>query len=152
MLYCPHLNANLISIGRLCDDGYTGVFRKHDAVILDKNNNVAMGFDRDPLSDRLWHPKFPKLSSALLVTESSDVARLWHQRLGHLHPDGVISFLKENFKLHLRSSDFPACEPCMLSKLHQSPATSSFHRSPGALDLVHTNILGPISPPTPSGY
>lgn len=38
-----------------------------------------------------------------------------------------------------------------MGKLAQSPATSPFHRSPGVLNLIHSDVLGPIHPPTPSG-
>lgn len=38
-----------------------------------------------------------------------------------------------------------------MGKPTQSPATSSFHRAPQLLDLVHSDILGPIHLPTVNG-
>lgn len=38
-----------------------------------------------------------------------------------------------------------------MGKLVQSPSTSPFYRSPAVLNLIHSDILGPISPPTKSG-
>lgn len=38
-----------------------------------------------------------------------------------------------------------------MGKIAQTSSTSSFHRAPSILNLIHSDILGPIHPPTPSG-
>lgn len=38
-----------------------------------------------------------------------------------------------------------------MGKLPQSPSTSPFHRSSHILDVIHSDLMGPISPPTKSG-
>lgn len=48
-------------------------------------------------------------------------------------------------------SDFLECQSCICGKMIQSPSTSSFTRASNILDVVHTDLMGPISPPTPSG-
>lgn len=55
-----------------------------------------MRLTRDPVTDRLWHPVSRISSQHALLTRTDKVssARLWHRQLGHLHPDGVIDFLK----------------------------------------------------------
>lgn len=78
-------------------------------------------------------------------------AHLWHQRLGHAHPEAVIHLLKSLNHYPLSRSDFPPCHDCSLGKSTQYPATSPFHRSTRVLSLVHSDVLGPISPPTASG-
>lgn len=89
---------------------------------------------------------------ALLTSLNAvNTARLWHRRLGHLHPDAVIQFLQRQNTTSLSQSDFPSCDDCAMGKLVQSPCTSSFHRSPQILNFVHSDILGPISPATKSG-
>lgn len=80
-----------------------------------------------------------------------DIARLWHIRLGHSHPDVVIKFLNVHKSLDLSRRDFTPCDSCELGKLSQHPSTSPFHRSPGVLNMIHSDIMGPIHPPTPSG-
>lgn len=50
----------------------------------------------------------------------------------------------------LSRRDFPPCDGCALGKLIQSPSTSSFYQSRGVFNLVHSDVLGPISPPTNS--
>lgn len=79
------------------------------------------------------------------------LAHLWHMRLGHSHPDSVIKFLHVHKNLSLSRKDFSPCDSCAMGKLSQSPATSPFYRAPGVLHLIHSDILGPIHPPTSSG-
>lgn len=85
------------------------------------------------------------------TTSNCDLAKSRHSLLGHSHPDTVIKFLRVFNSISSTQQDFHPCESCVMGKLHQSPATSSFHRAPATLNLVHTDILGLIHPPTPSG-
>lgn len=153
VLQSDQLSSNLISIGRLCDEGHVAVFRRTEGAILDTNGLPVIKFIRDPHSDKLWHPvrRSESQTAQLTRTDKCLTADLWHRRLGHLHPDGVISLLKTIGKPPPSRDDFIGCEECMAGKSTQSPCTSSFHRSPNALDLVHSNLLGPIHPPTRNG-
>lgn len=153
VLHSPDLAGNLISIGRLCDDGYTAVFRSRDGVILNKSKEVVVRLVRDSNSDRLWHPAVSStIHSAFAANESkADSALLWHRRLGHLHPDGVINFLRRWNGVTLTRKDFGTCDACAMGKLKVMPAVNSFHRAPNVLDVIHTDLLGPISPCSISG-
>lgn len=153
VLHSPELTGNLISIGRLCDDGYVAIFRSQDGVILDKSKKVALRLVRDVRLDRLWHPVVSQTSHhALSATPSKvDTALLWHRRLGHLHPDGVINFLKRWNGITLSRKDFQPCDACSMGKLKALPAVNPFHRSSNVLDLIHTDLMGPITPCSVSG-
>lgn len=153
VLYSSELTANLISIGRLCDDGYTALFRAQDGYILNSSKKVVLRLIRDPKSDCLWHPAVSQFTHSAFSTRStkSDLALLWHRSLGHLHPDGVICFLKKWRGMSLSRNDFKKCDACTMGKLKTLPANNSFHRAPHVLDLIHTDLLGPISPCSKSG-
>lgn len=153
VLHSDKLSSNLISIGRLCDDGYTAVFRQTSGNVLDNTGRSVLRFARDPSTDRLWHPVRKRTSHYAHMTRTDNVlnANLWHRRLGHLHPDGVINFLKPTGRKHPKRSDFTGCTACLEGKSSQTPSTSPFHRSPHVLDVVHSDLLGPISPPTKAG-
>lgn len=51
VLYSDQLTGNLISVGRLCDDGYTALFRRKVGYILDKHGRIVIQMTRDPYSD-----------------------------------------------------------------------------------------------------
>src|SRR3954463_4487126 len=62
-------------------------------------------------------------------------------------------------KLHddvlLTSSDFGSfetCESCLLGKMSKSPFTKSCKRASELLELIHSNVCGPMSTTTRGGY
>lgn len=153
VLYSLKLTGNLVSIGRLCDDGYHAVFHKDWGVILDAKDRVVIKMFRNSHSHRLWFLEYvtPHTKAFHTTVSNRDIAKLWHSRLGHSHPDAVIKFLRVHMNISLSRRDFSACDSCAMGKLIQTPSTSSFHRAPSVLNLIHSDILGPIHPPTPSG-
>lgn len=153
VIHSDKLSSNLISIGKLCDEGNVAVFRRTEGTVLDSQGNTVLHLTRDPSTDRLWHPvsRFPSHSALATRTDKATAALLWHRRLGHLHPDAVIHFLKRMGKPLIKRSDFTGCDECMQGKSYQLTSTSSFHRSPKVLNLVHSDLLGPIHPPTRGG-
>ena len=73
---------------------------------------------------------------------------LWHQRLGH--PSlGYLNILKQNV-LELQKVkfeyDIKNCEACIQAKMHQLPSTSVRHCTSIPCHIVHSDLLGKISP------
>ena len=76
----------------------------------------------------------------------------WHCRLGHIS-------LKCMKKLHddglLTSSDFGSfetCESCLLGKMTKSPFAKSCERASKLLELIHSDVCGPMSTTAKGGY
>lgn len=155
VLYSPQLTSNLVSIGRLCDAGYTTVLQLVNAYVVNHQQEVIMKLMRDLSSDWLWHPKLSETAlhvySLTHTLPKSSIASLWHLRLGHPHPDAIIKKLKTIGGQILNQSDFLECKACVCGKMVQSPSTSSFTQAKHVLDVVHSDLMGPISPPTISG-
>lgn len=153
VLHSPELTGNLISIGNLWDNAYIAIFCSQDGVIINQSKQVVLRLTKDSKSDRLWHPVVSRDSHcAPSVTASkADVALRWHRRLSHLHPDGVIDFLQRWNGILLSRKDFGPCDACSMGKLKALPATNPFHRSPHVLDLIHTDLMGPITTCSSSG-
>lgn len=94
VLFCKELTGTLISVGRLCDAGYWTVFTSTRGFVIDRDGQIVTRMIRDPTSDRLWNPlQEPENALSTSINQTAR-ARLWHQRLGHAHPDAVISLLK----------------------------------------------------------
>lgn len=129
VLHLKELLRNLILIGRLCDDGCKAVFERTSGSIINPSGNTLLRFTRDPHSDKLWHPVRQSASQYALLarTDSVLLANDWHRRLGHLHPDGVIEFLKQTGQPCPNKKDFMDCNDCLEGKSSRSPSTTSFH-------------------------
>src|SRR4051812_3033428 len=77
---------------------------------------------------------------------------LWHCRLGHisekrmknLHGDGLVtSFDFESYE---------TCQACLLGKMTKSPFSGLPERATDLLELIHTDVCGPMSMTTRGGY
>ena len=89
-------------------------------------------------------------SSTLPLNES-----LWHRRFAHFHHAGVRSIVQgslvDGCKLDSHTPSDPICEPCLSGKLNAAPFPSSSSRASRPLELVHSDVHGPLPVRTPSG-
>ena len=71
----------------------------------------------------------------------------WHCHLGHigvkhmkkLHADGILESLD-------------ACEPCLMGKMTKTPFSGTMERATDFLEIIHTDVCGPMSVEAHSGY
>jgi transposase InsO family protein len=78
--------------------------------------------------------------------------KLWHRRLGHLHYK-YLPYL-QNMVCVMPSISLiknEICKGCMLGKNIKKAFPSSDNRAQGILDLVHSNVCGPMLSPSHSG-
>jgi transposase InsO family protein len=78
----------------------------------------------------------------------------WHARFGHLHFRALHTLSKRSMVRGLpgveRVEEY--CDGCALGKQHRTPfPRASAFRADRSLELVHTDLCGPISPVTPGG-
>ena len=81
-----------------------------------------------------------------LVVKLDDVW-LWHKRLCHVNFDNLISISKMK-KVKglpkLKKPDNTMCNQCQLGKITKSTFKSKVYASNEVLELVHTDLCGPI--------
>src|SRR4051812_20613474 len=79
-------------------------------------------------------------------------AYLWYCRLGHvgvkrmkkLHSDGLLESLDYE--------SFETCERCLMGKMTKTPFSGSMERATDLLEIIHTDVCGPMSVSTRDGY
>jgi hypothetical protein len=77
---------------------------------------------------------------------------MWHCRLGHigvkrmkkLHSDSLLGSLDFDY--------FDTCEPCLMGKMTRTQFTKFVERAADLLGIIHTDVCGPMSVATHSGY
>ncbi|KAF0734643.1 hypothetical protein Ae201684_008720 [Aphanomyces euteiches] len=86
---------------------------------------------------------------------NQDLVRLWHRRLGHPGHGAIDRLIKDHPELQVfkpRQLKDLLCETCAYAKSRRSPFNSSaVFRARTFLSLVHSDIWGPCSFPSPSG-
>ncbi|KAL0420972.1 UNVERIFIED_CONTAM: hypothetical protein Slati_3120100 [Sesamum latifolium] len=79
-------------------------------------------------------------------------AQMWHARLGHISKD-MIRKLVDSKNLEIDDLDhLPTCESCLKGKMTKKPFVGQSAIANGLLDLVHTDVCGPLSTPTRGGF
>ena len=66
------------------------------------------------------------------------------KRIKKLHKDGLLE--------SLGYESFDACEPCLLGKMTKTPFSGTMERASGLLEIIHTDVCGPISVDAHGGY
>ena len=75
---------------------------------------------------------------------------MWHNRLGHRDPV-AIKQLEGSLNI-MNCSQSLACESCIAAKMTRKPfPKKSESRAEAVLDLLHTDVCGPMQTTTPSG-
>src|SRR4051812_48224230 len=83
---------------------------------------------------------------------SDNSTYMWHCRLGHIR-------VKRMKKLHsdglLDSLDFESlerCEACLMGKMTKTPFSGMMERATDLLEIIHTDVCGPMSVASRGGY
>ena len=89
--------------------------------------------------------KHPKLDN---ISESYP----WHYRLGHVNKSRIDRLIKEYILEIDDCESLPTCEFCLLGKMTKSPFKRKDERTNNFLDLIHTDVCGPMNISTKEGY
>lgn len=151
--YVPSMSRNILSPSCLMRDGYSFA-SKDNGCVISKNDmfmafaSIVNGLFILNLDDA---PVF-NISAKRLKPNDLNPTYVWHCRLGHisekrmkkLHTDGL-----------LKSFDFESyetCEACLLGKMTKAPFTGSPERASDLLELIHTDVCGPMSVTARGGF
>jgi transposase InsO family protein len=88
-----------------------------------------------------------------LVSNACDMAELWHRRMVHLH-HGALKVLKEIVTglPDFSTKHHEVCKGCAMGKYTKTTFPNSDSRTGGILDLIHSDVCGPMSSISLSGY
>lgn len=161
-LYVPNVAANLLSVSKVTAKGYVLVFDINKCSIYRKDNVSVTGSCDIAATNVDGIYKFDTKRDCYLTTENQEpntrtedqalitctnALELWHRRLGHLSLAGMIS-LRDSLAsgIAFTKTDLSPCIPCIEGKQKsKSFPRGQAHSSVAKLDLIHTDICGPMS-------
>ena len=150
VIYCPDIAVNLISVACLMKSGCEVSF-VNDKCLIRQNSQLIMEAVRD--NDGLFHLVGPPICDCpdmCLVnnvhTRSDVPISTWHRRLGHASIEPIQHIEKGAAYGGPKSVPVNSieCDACRLGKAHALPHTSTTERQNDILELVHTDICGPL--------
>ena len=150
--YCPSFIMCIISVGLLASCGYELTI-KGDFCQVILNNTVIMKTELNngiyvlsrPVSVMYTSSKCPRV-------EYVNDLYLWHCRLGHINQNRINKLRGEGLLNISDSESLPTCESCLLGKMTNSPFTGKSKHATELLNLVHTDVCGPMTVSARGGY
>ncbi|KAH9294173.1 hypothetical protein KI387_040625 [Taxus chinensis] len=137
--HVPSLRRNLISVGKLGDEGCMVIFTTDSWKVTKGSLVVARG----KKVGTLYLSTVSTDPSSILATTGIDTT-LWHHRLGHMSEKGMKILHSQGKLSDLKNIDLDFCEHCVYGKQKRVRflkvgSTKKEHK----LELVHTDVWGP---------
>ena len=152
VFFIPSLRSNIISVGQLDEAGCSINIEHGVMVIRDPSRRMMARIKRS--GSRLYTGVLTIDSPACLLAQGDDASWRWHARMGHLHFRALRTMSSKQLVRGMPYIDRVEeyCDGCSLGKQHRAPfPQATAYRAERALELVHTDLCGPISPATPGG-
>lgn len=165
VMFVPNLSANLLSVSKLCQDGYIVQFNNEGCFLYDKDCKTFGNYlikiactngiyklegcvcDGNSLNRRhslLLRNRQDSLSAAV-ATSALSSADIWHQRLGHLNMTGMCRLRMHVCGVVFQEETHKKCEACLKGKLAAEPyPAASSSKTTEPLQLIHSDVCGPM--------
>eukprot|EP00171_Calliarthron_tuberculosum_P022155 IDg22155t1 len=142
VLHVPDLGYQLLSVPTMDKIGLVISFKHGRCLIKANSKTIASG----TLSNGLYHLDLAdeELERAMVVS-----LQRWHERLAHVDQAGIKRMIDHGVVkgAALNSNEKPGapCNGCIMGKSHRAPIPKkSDSQASAVLDLVHSDVVGPI--------
>ncbi|KAG2758790.1 hypothetical protein Pcac1_g29117 [Phytophthora cactorum] len=156
--YIPKLSRNLFSVGRFTKDVGPVTFESDGCFAETKGLKWKLGArEGKGLFKLCMTPMMPDEAN---VASSKDrkgdtTSYLWHLRLGHIGHGGLDAIVKKGYGTGINmtsAKQWELCDGCALGKQTQvSYMKSSPNRAKQVLEVIHSDVCGPMQTSTFSG-
>ncbi|KAI5082482.1 hypothetical protein GOP47_0002225 [Adiantum capillus-veneris] len=145
--YVPGLKKNLISVSELTDNGIIIKFVREGCHISALNKDGQYVTLLVPKTGRLYPlgDSSPAHASASSIKTQENTLK-WYYRLGHISQHVLHQLTHRQLALGLPKhlTHVTRCEGCILAKAHHVPFPTSLSRATAPLDLIHSDVCGPL--------
>jgi Reverse transcriptase (RNA-dependent DNA polymerase)/gag-polypeptide of LTR copia-type/Integrase core domain/GAG-pre-integrase domain len=150
VLHVPSLGYNLLSVGAMEAKGMTASFGGGICSIFACSKKVAQG-------TRVGNIYMLDAAADTSISCTATISmETWHARLGHSNFRGIANMISTNtitgIDPKVCKSNLSQCEACIYGKSHRIPFEHpKANRASGLLDLVHSDVCGPMQVPSMGG-
>ena len=157
-LLVPDIKCGILSVKQLIENDREVLFNEKGCFIYDKTGNLLMEAKE---KDRLYvmHTEPMKesevgLNSMVRKETKSESLDLWHRRMMHVSKHKILEMANANsvIGLNCKKSSPTPCDSCLAGKSTRQPfpkkPTDSVDKRTKILELVHSDLMGPIDVPS----
>jgi transposase InsO family protein len=151
VLYVPGLTKNLLSILALDKKGFRVAFIDGEVLMWPKGKTIedaiVIGTEEGGLYKLKGH------SEATLTHSTENPCELWHRRLAHINYKALPYVSKAVTGLPEFKVDHEGvCKGCAQGKNIKNPFPKRDSKAEGVLELIHSDVCGPMPSTSISGY
>jgi len=145
VLIVPGPQYNLLSVPKLEMNSFRITFENGKGLIERSNRLVAIALRQ---KSQVYLLSFRYREADANICTSTKNLELWHKRMGHLNIDSMkrLQGQVDGIKEDLSKSSKEMCQTCIEGKQTQQPHNQTRIRAKRPLQLVHSDLLGPVSP------
>jgi transposase InsO family protein len=167
--YAPGLSVNLLSVSSMDSQGLDVQFKSGRCIVRNGAGTIIAAAHR--VANKLYQltvsrqrqpprnapPSGSEAGRALSATvNKKDTARRWHERFAHINTRSIATLFDKEMvtgvdcravATAIRASAGatpPNCHACALGKSHRLPFPTSTSRARRPLELIHTDLKGPM--------
>ena len=147
----PGLTSNLLSVSRMVEKGYTVQFNTKGCKVYNPSGKLVLTGIHN--NNQFKVEQVANNMQEALSCNTAESFELWHKRMGHL---GAVNLKKLAGGLAtgitLKNMDGADCRVCPLGKHSKLPFPKKGSRAENVLDLVHSDINGPMETHSLGGH
>jgi len=151
VLHVPESSANLLSVSKIVENGNTVTFDKQGCQIKNSKNEIIASCKAENGIFKLIAEQGKCLSSV----KSENQLMAWHRKLGHLNYQALLKmksglvdffffFFVDGVNFNESAEELKNCKVCCYGKQHSQPFGSSTRQTSDILELVHSDLCGPM--------
>ena len=154
-VFCvPELTNNLLSMGQLQEKHLVIIMKEGTCRICHPQKGKII--DTKMTLNRMFviHATPKPLPRTCLTVEEEYLEDLWHRRYGHVNHKFIATMQRKEMVKGLPKfkENVGVCKVCNIGKQHRDTIPKKSHwRASEKLELVHSDLCGPISPMSNSG-
>jgi hypothetical protein len=160
VLHIPKLARSLISVSKLGDAGIRTIFEKDTCKMVRGAMVLMRGVRCGTLYKLLGRTYTNGCNSSVVLEQKNEGDKtntvpekktmLWHQRLGHIGEKGLRTLHGKGMieGMSYCTLDFDFCENCIYGKHNRVRFPSGATRAKGILELIHSDVFGPVLVPS----
>lgn len=148
--FIPALKSNIISLGQATEAGCEVRMKNDRLTVFDRVGRQLVETSRG--RNRLYKVVLEAESASCLQVAAFSTSNQWHARLGHVNFDNIKMMVDKGLVSGMPkfAVEKKTCASCLLGKQSRRPfPQATAFRASRKLELLHGDLCGPISPPTP---
>ncbi|KAH9650151.1 hypothetical protein KPL70_026252 [Citrus sinensis] len=143
--HVPGMKKNLLSVAQLTSSGHYVLFGPQNVKVF-RDLKIS---EKPTMEGRRLESVYVMSAKSAYVdkTRRNETADLWHMRLGHISYSKLSVMVKKSMLKGLPQLDVrtnTVCAGCQYGKAHQLPYEESKFKAKKPLELIHSDVFGPV--------